>query len=109
MANVELFEEIPSVLKMGADGIGLFRTEFFYLQQKRLPEEELLYEYFSKVVKAIKPYPVTFRTLDMGGDKLSSALKFEKELNPALGLRAYSFLLETKKYFPNTITGYFKG
>ncbi|CAD7776665.1 Phosphoenolpyruvate-protein phosphotransferase [Candidatus Methanoperedenaceae archaeon GB50] len=109
MANVELFEEIPSVLKMGADGIGLFRTEFFYLQQKRLPEEKLLYEYFSKVVKAIKPYPVTFRTLDMGGDKLSSALKFEKELNPALGLRAYSFLLETKKYFPNTITGYFKG
>jgi len=107
MANVELFEEIPSVLKMGADGIGLFRTEFFYLQQKRLPEEELLYEYFSKVVKAIKPYPVTFRTLDMGGDKLSSALKFEKESCPRI--KSHSFLLETKKYFPNTITGYFKG
>jgi len=99
MANVELFEEIPSVLKMGADGIGLFRTEFFYLQQKRLPEEELLYEYFSKVVKAIKPYPVTFRTLDMGGDKLSSALKFEKELNPALGLRAIRFCLKQKNIF----------
>jgi len=99
MANVELFEEIPSVLKMGADGIGLFRTEFFYLQQKRLPEEKLLYEYFSKVVKAIKPYPVTFRTLDMGGDKLSSALKFEKELNPALGLRAIRFCLKQKNIF----------
>ena len=99
MANVELFEEIPSVLKMGADGIGLFRTEFFYLQQKHLPEEELLYEYFSKVVKAIKPYPVTFRTLDMGGDKLSSALKFEKELNPALGLRAIRLCLKQKDIF----------
>ena len=99
MANVELFEEIPSVLKMGADGIGLFRTEFFYLQQKHLPEEELLYEYFSKVVKAMKPYPVTFRTLDMGGDKLSSALKFEKELNPALGLRAIRLCLKQKDIF----------
>ncbi len=84
---------------MGADGIGLFRTEFFYLQQKHLPEEELLYEYFSKVVKAIKPYPVTFRTLDMGGDKLSSALKFEKELNPALGLRAIRLCLKQKDIF----------
>jgi len=99
MANVELFEEIPSVLKMGADGIGLFRTEFFYLQQKHLPEEELLYEYFSKVVKAIKPHPVTFRTLDMGGDKLGSALKFEKELNPALGLRAIRLCLKQKNIF----------
>ena len=99
MANVELFEEIPSVLKMGADGIGLFRTEFFYLQQKHLPEEELLYEYFSKVVKAMKPHPVTFRTLDMGGDKLGSALKFEKELNPALGLRAIRLCLKQKDIF----------
>ena len=99
MANVELFEEIPSVLKMGADGIGLFRTEFFYLQQKHLPEEKLLYEYFSKVVKAMKPYPVTFRTLDMGGDKLGSALKFEKELNPALGLRAIRLCLKQKNIF----------
>ena len=99
MANVELFEEIPSVLKMGADGIGLFRTEFFYLQQKHLPDEELLYEYFSKVVKAMKPYPVTFRTLDMGGDKLGSALKFEKELNPALGLRAIRLCLKQKNIF----------
>ncbi|MCD6319671.1 MAG: phosphoenolpyruvate--protein phosphotransferase [Candidatus Desulfofervidaceae bacterium] len=99
MANVELFEEIPSVLERGAEGIGLFRTEFFYLQQKTLPDEELLYEYFSKVVKAISPYPVTFRTLDLGGDKFSSQLDFGKEVNPALGLRAIRFCLKQKDVF----------
>ncbi|RLG42981.1 MAG: phosphoenolpyruvate--protein phosphotransferase, partial [Thermoproteota archaeon] len=83
MANVELFEEIPSILNAGAEGIGLFRTEFFYLQQKELPDEETLYEYYTKVVKAMAPYPVTFRTLDLGGDKLSSALEFTPALNPA--------------------------
>jgi len=99
MANVELFEEIPSVLEMGAEGIGLFRTEFFYLQQKTLPDEELLYEYFSKVVKAISPYTVTFRTLDLGGDKFSSQLDFGNEVNPALGLRAIRFCLKQREVF----------
>lgn len=99
MANVELFEEIPSVLEMGAEGIGLFRTEFFYLQQKTLPDEELLYDYFSKVVKAISPYPVTFRTLDLGRDKFSSQLAFGKEINPALGLRAIRFCLKQRDVF----------
>ncbi|MDL1955563.1 MAG: phosphoenolpyruvate--protein phosphotransferase [Candidatus Desulfofervidus auxilii] len=99
MANVELFEEIPSILNAGAEGIGLFRTEFFYLQQKELPDEETLYEYYAKVVKAMAPYPVTFRTLDLGGDKLSSALEFTPALNPALGLRAIRFCLKQKDIF----------
>ncbi|HDD44631.1 MAG TPA: phosphoenolpyruvate--protein phosphotransferase [Candidatus Desulfofervidus auxilii] len=99
MANVELFEEIPSILNAGAEGIGLFRTEFFYLQQKELPDEETLYEYYTKVVKAMAPYPVTFRTLDLGGDKLSSALEFTPALNPALGLRAIRFCLKQKDIF----------
>jgi phosphotransferase system enzyme I (PtsI) len=99
MANMELFEEIPFILEQGAQGIGLFRTEFFYLQQKGLPQEESLYDYFSKVVKAIRPYPVTFRTLDLGGDKLSSTFKYNKELNPSLGLRAIRFCLKQKDIF----------
>ncbi len=99
MANVELFEEIPSVLEMGAEGIGLFRTEFFYLQHNELPNEEALYNYFKKVVKAIYPYPVTFRTLDFGGDKLSSYLHSGKEINPALGLRAIRLCLTQRDIF----------
>jgi phosphotransferase system enzyme I (PtsI) len=99
MANVELFEEVPSILEMGAEGIGLFRTEFFYIQQNTLPEEETLYQYFARVVKAIHPYPVTFRTLDFGGDKMTTHLDLGQEVNPALGLRAIRFCLKQKDIF----------
>ncbi len=99
MANIELFEEVPSILELGAEGIGLFRTEFFYIQQNVLPDEESLYQYFTKVVKAVHPHPVTFRTLDFGGDKMTAHLDLGKEVNPALGLRAIRFCLKQKDIF----------
>lgn len=99
MANVELFEEVYSVLSAGAEGIGLFRTEFFYLQQKEFPDEERLFRYFKKAVELVSPYSVTFRTLDIGGDKFISKLDFGKEINPALGLRAIRLCLNQKTIF----------
>ncbi len=72
LANIEFLEEIPTVLANGAEGIGLFRTEFLYLSRKELPSEQTLFESFRNVVRTIAPNPVTIRTLDIGGDKFAS-------------------------------------
>jgi phosphoenolpyruvate-protein phosphotransferase (PTS system enzyme I) len=92
-ANIEFLEEISTVMAQGAEGIGLFRTEFLYLSQKELPSEELLYESFFHAVQFMNPNPVTIRTLDIGGDKFASHLDLAEEMNPALGLRAIRFCL----------------
>jgi len=98
-ANIEFLEEIPSVLAQGAEGIGLFRTEFLYLSQKELPSEQTLFESFRNVVRIIAPNPVTIRTLDIGGDKFASHLDLADEMNPALGLRAIRFCLKEVDIF----------
>ena len=92
-------EEIATVLANGADGIGLFRTEFLYLSQKELPSEQTLFENFRKVARIIAPHPVTIRTLDIGGDKFASHLDLAEEMNPALGLRAIRFCLKESDIF----------
>lgn len=96
MANVELFEEVHSVLSAGAEGIGLFRTEFFYLEQMGFPDEERLFKHFRRAVELVSPYDVTFRTLDIGGDKFASNPDFGEAMNPALGLRAIRLCLNQK-------------
>jgi phosphoenolpyruvate-protein phosphotransferase (PTS system enzyme I) len=85
LANIELPEEVQLALKCGADGVGLYRTEFLYLRQRLLPTEEELYRDYKKVVEAMNPRLVTIRTLDIGGDKFLSHLEYPKEMNPALG------------------------
>lgn len=87
MANVELLEEIPSVLECGAEAIGLFRTEFLYLDRDDLPSEEEQYQDAVTTLRALGGRLVTFRTLDLGGDKLSAGLRIAPGPNPALGLR----------------------
>lgn len=99
MANVELFEEVHSVLSAGAEGIGLFRTEFFYLEQMDFPDEESLFAHFRKTVELVSPYSVTFRTLDIGGDKFVSRPDFGEAINPALGLRAIRLCLNQRTLF----------
>jgi phosphotransferase system enzyme I (PtsI) len=69
--NIELPEELDNVLKLESDGIGLFRTEFLYLDRTSRPQEEEQVEVYSKMVSALAPKPVTIRTFDLGGDKLS--------------------------------------
>jgi phosphoenolpyruvate-protein phosphotransferase (PTS system enzyme I) len=99
LANIEFLEEIPTVLANGAEGIGLFRTEFLYLSQKELPSEETLFESFRNVGRMIAPNPVTIRTLDIGGDKFASHMDLAEEMNPALGLRAIRFCLKEVDIF----------
>ncbi len=99
MANIELLEEVVSVRDNTADGIGLFRTEFIYLDLKRFPTEEELFEKYKELVELMTPQPVTIRTLDINGDKVLPYMVSNEEENPALGLRAVRFCLQRQEIF----------
>ena len=99
MANIELPEEVGNALSYGAEGIGLFRSEFIYLQRSSLPSEEDHFEVYSRLARDAHPRPVYIRTIDIGGDKSLPQLQIEKEPNPALGLRAIRFSLREKDLF----------
>ena len=99
MGNIELPEEVVAVKDHGGDGIGLFRTEFLYLNRRQYPNEEELFEQYKDVVDLITPKPVTIRTLDINGDKQISAVPTPEEANPALGLRAIRYCLEKPDVF----------
>lgn len=98
-ANIELPEEVAMAFSMGAEGIGLFRSEFIYLQRSTLPSEEDHFRIYSKIAKKAHPSPVIIRTIDIGGDKSLPQLKIEKEPNPALGLRAIRLSLRDRDLF----------
>ena len=98
-ANLELPEEIPVVLEQGAEGIGLFRSEYFYMNRVDLPSEEEQFEAYKKVVEALLPEKVTIRTLDLGGDKFISSLEVPRDMYPFLGWRAIRFCLERPDIF----------
>jgi phosphotransferase system enzyme I (PtsI) len=99
LANIEQPDEVSLALKYGADGVGLYRTEFLYLRHRQLPTEEELFQHYRQVVEAMAPREVTIRTLDIGGDKFLSPLEYAPEMNPALGLRAIRFCLKEQKIF----------
>jgi len=99
LANIEIVEEIATVLEYGAEGIGLFRTEFLYINKKELPTEDELFAIFKKVAESISPRPVTIRTLDIGGDKFISHVDVAEEMNPVMGLRAIRFCLKEMGIF----------
>jgi len=98
-ANLEVPEELPSVLENGADGIGLYRTEFFYLARKQLPTEDAQFNAYRSIVEAMNPKPVNIRTLDVGGDKFASYLGTPIEKNPFLGMRGLRFSLRREEIF----------
>jgi phosphotransferase system enzyme I (PtsI) len=98
-ANLEVPEELPAILEHGADGIGLYRTEFFYLSRRSLPTEEVQYGTYCSIVEAMRPHPVTIRTLDVGGDKFASYLGTPIERNPFLGMRGLRFSLRHEDLF----------
>jgi len=87
-ANIEFPEEIAVVQENNAEGVGLFRTEFIYINKSNLPSEEEQFESYKMVVQKMNPKPVTLRTLDIGGDKFLPYFKIAPEQNPFLGLRA---------------------
>jgi len=99
MGNIELAEEVVSVKDKSGSGIGLFRTEFQYLNRSWFPSEDELFEHYSSVLELMAPNPVTIRTLDINGDKALSFGPQDEELNPALGLRAIRFCLKRPEVF----------
>jgi phosphotransferase system enzyme I (PtsI) len=102
-ANLELLEEVVPARDHGAEGIGLYRTEFLYLRRKGVPSEDELYEDYKELAEIVAPAPVTIRTLDIGGDKFSSDLNLTTEMNPALGLRAIRFCLREPGIFKSQL------
>jgi len=102
--NIELPEEIPSLREHGAEGIGLYRTEFLYMG-KKLPVEEDHFETYRKLAEGVAPYSATIRTLDMGGDKMVSHIEWAEEINPAMGLRAIRFSLKEVELFQTQLRG----
>lgn len=98
-ANIELPSEAEGALEQGARGIGLYRTEFLYLDRTEPPSEDEQYETYRRVVETLAPLPVTLRTFDIGGDKFSSVFNVPSEMNPALGLRAVRLGLARKDIF----------
>ena len=99
-ANIELPSDVESVAENGAEGIGLYRTEFLFVNRDTLPSEEEQYETYRKVAEQVKPNPLIIRTFDLGGDKLAvGAVDVGDELNPFLGWRAIRFCLENIDIF----------
>ena len=96
--NIEIPDEMNIIKSHGAQGIGLFRSEFLFLN-KDLPDEEEQYRQFRKVIDFFSPYPVTIRTLDFGGDKIYSFTKSLPEINPFLGCRSIRFSLKNPDLF----------
>jgi len=102
--NIEFAEEVPSLLNHGGEAVGLYRTEFLYLQREQLPTEEDHYLDARRILEALAPRPVTIRTFDLGGDKLPAGLKSHAE-NPALGLRAIRYCLRQPEMFRAQLRG----
>ena len=98
-ANVELMEEIPVAVDLGAESIGLFRTEFLYLERPDLPSEDEQYAHAVAALKSAAGRTITFRTLDLGGDKMPAAVRIPSGQNPSLGLRSIRYSLHQPELF----------
>ena len=98
-ANIEFPEELSSVREHGGEGVGLYRTEFLYLNRPDLPTEEEHFAVYRAVAAEMDPRPTVIRTLDFGGDKLASAVQLAAEENPSLGLRAIRLCLHRPDMF----------
>jgi phosphotransferase system enzyme I (PtsI) len=98
-ANIENQNDVEAVLAHGAEGVGLFRTEFLFINRESSPGEEEQYKAYRQVAAALKPQPVIIRTLDIGGDKFASHLQLAQEMNPFLGWRAIRFCLAQPELF----------
>lgn len=98
-ANLDHPDEIPQARARGAEGVGLMRTEFFYMNRPAPPTEEEQFKYYRAMAKKMAPLPVTIRTLDVGGDKWVPEINLADEPNPAMGLRAVRFSLKEGELF----------
>ncbi len=98
-ANIEVPEEIPMIYESGSAGIGLYRTEYLFMNRNELPTEEEQYRQYSEVSKSILPYSVIIRTLDLGADRMADGMEALAERNPFMGLRALRYCLKHPEIF----------
>lgn len=98
-ANIGGPGDVASVIEYGGDGVGLYRTEFLYMDRDKLPGEDEQFEAYKAVAERLKGKPVIIRTLDIGGDKKLSYLPLKEEMNPFLGFRAIRLCLEMRDMF----------
>src|SRR5690606_16396321 len=107
VANIDHLDEIRGALGYGAEGIGLFRTEYLFMGADQPPDEQAHYEHACAVVEALGGRPVTFRTVDLGADKMARFLTDHQEVNPALGLRSIRLCLtrEVRPLFVQQLRG----
>ncbi|HSV43616.1 MAG TPA: phosphoenolpyruvate--protein phosphotransferase, partial [Candidatus Bathyarchaeia archaeon] len=99
MANLEVPEEIEVIRDQGADGVGLYRTEYFFMNRSDLPTEDEQFEAYHMVASQLGNKPVTIRTVDLGGDKFISSVQIPKDMYPFLGWRAIKFCLARPDIF----------
>ncbi len=103
--NIEMPDEVLSVIEHGGEGIGLFRTEYLFLSEDKLPEVEEHYETYKKVAEKIYPSSLIIRTIDIGADKILKNYESDYNLNPAMGLRAVRFCFKYPEIFINQLKG----
>jgi phosphotransferase system enzyme I (PtsI) len=108
LVNIELPVEIAHGIRNKAQGVGLYRTEYLFLNRSTLPSEDEQYEAYANVAEAMKPYSVTLRTLDLGGDKFASHIHYAEEINPQMGWRAIRFCLERPDIFKSQLRALFR-
>ncbi len=109
LANIELPDEVATARRYGAEGVGLYRSEFLYLRQApRLPDEEDHYGAYRALAEGALPHAVVIRTLDLGGEKRFAALPERRETNPVLGLRAIRLCLRHEEVFRAQLRGIFR-
>lgn len=99
VANIGSPKDLEAVLENGAEGVGLYRTEFLYMESDELPSEETQFEAYKAVLEGLKGKPVVVRTLDIGGDKKLPALPLAEEMNPFLGVRAIRLCFQREDVF----------
>ncbi|HXV14396.1 MAG TPA: phosphoenolpyruvate--protein phosphotransferase [Candidatus Krumholzibacteria bacterium] len=107
-ANLDSSDEIDSVIEHGGQGVGLFRTEYFFISQEYLPSEEDQYKVYRQVAERMEGKPVVIRTLDIGGDKIASYLNRSPELNPFMGWRGIRFCLTRKDIFKTQLRAIYR-
>ncbi len=98
-ANIDFPEEVDTAISFGADGIGLLRTEFYFIERPRAPSEEEQFKSYDAIAEKFYPREITIRTLDIGGEKIPGFISHYKEDNPSLGIRAIRFCLRNKNLF----------
>ena len=107
-ANIAGLKDLDHVLKYDAEGIGLFRSEFIYMDRDTLPTEAEQFEIYKKALEVLGNKPMIIRTMDIGGDKEVSYLNFEKELNPFLGYRAIRYSLDHVQVFKTQLRALYR-